>query len=112
MKHRLSEMPSLPTLPRRGEMGSDFIRGFVATSILSAVQDHPGKPRLDRRTLRLAMQGGSALAAASYAARAWQRGETGRTLAGIAAGLAAVATFEHLLQASAAKENEYGQEEA
>lgn len=93
-----------------GEVGADFIRGFVATGILSAVQDLPGRPHLDRRTLRRAMQGGSALAAGTYAARALRRGENGQALASIAIGMAAVATFEHLLQDQAAKEKTNGKE--
>lgn len=95
-----------------GEVGADFIRGFVATGILTAVQDQPARPHLDRRTLRRAMQGGSALAAGTYAVRASRQGENGRALAGIAIGLAAVATFEHLLQDQAAKEKANGKEEA
>lgn len=103
--------PSRP-LAGHGEVGADFIRGFVATGILSAVQDQPARLRLDRRTLRCAMQGGSALAAGTYAMRAWRRSESGQALAGVAIGLAAVATFEHLLQDQAAKEKANGKEEA
>jgi len=43
---------------------------------------------------------------------AWRQGENGQALAGIAIGMAAVVTFEHLLQDQAAKERANGKEEA
>ncbi|MFV0370988.1 MAG: hypothetical protein ACK5JI_05025 [Azonexus sp.] len=90
----------------------DFVRGFVASGLLGAVQDRQVVLRLDRRALRLGLQGGSALAAGTYAAGAWQRGQVGQALLSAAAGLAAVATFEHLLREPETKEKNDGQEEA
>lgn len=93
-------------------VGGEFLRGFFTTGLLAAAQDRPGKPRLDRRALRLALQGGSALAAGSHAARAWRFGQPVRALTSVALGLVAVATFEQILQDPVAKENSDGQEEA
>lgn len=112
MNGRLLLVALSPPFAGYGEVGADFIRGFVATGVLTAVQDQPARPRLDRRTLRRAMQGGSALAAGTYAVHAWRQGENGQALAGIAIGMAAVVTFEHLLQDQAAKERANGKEEA
>ncbi len=111
MNRRLPVLAPFQPVVGYGNVGADFIRGFVATGILSAVQDRQANPRLDRRTLRRAMQGGSALAAGTYAVRAWQRRESGQALASIAVGLAVVATFEHLLQDQAAEEKANGKEE-
>ena len=43
-------------------IGGDFIKGFVATGTLAAIQGRGTCPAIDRRTLRLALQGGVALA--------------------------------------------------
>lgn len=71
----------------------NFVRGFVATGLLSVCQDRfqPNAAPIDgRRVLRHALQGGVALAAGSVAAEALQRREYGVALtfaAGAAAGL-------------------------
>ncbi len=110
MKRR---QPFLPGVHARPEgSGADFLRGFVAAGTLGAIQERGGQARLDRRTLRLALQGGSALAAGSAAARAWQEGRTGQALLSAALGTGAVLALEHLLQEPIAKEKTHGQEEA
>ena len=59
--------------PARGgaEVAEDFVRGFVSTALLAGL-----KERRPPQLLRVALQGGVALAAASVAAR----GITGRSL--------------------------------
>jgi len=95
-----------------GRLTQDFLRGLVATGILSSIQQHNGKPRLDRRTLRLALQGGSALAAGSATARAWHSGQYARALGNMALGLSAVLVIESMLQDKTSKEQANEQEKA
>lgn len=59
-----------------------FVKGFASTGLLAALRD--GQDH--RRVLRLALQGGTALAAASAAARALNRGSAVTALASLAAG--------------------------
>lgn len=92
--------------------GSAFVQGFVAAGLLAAVQDRAGRPAADRRTLRLALQGGASLAAGTYAAQAWRRGETGRALAAVAVGAAGVAAIEGMLRQPVSKESRNEQEES
>lgn len=99
-----------PVAPDR--LTQDFLRGLVATGILSAIQRPGDKPRLDRRTWRLALQGGSALAAGSATARAWNEGRYGWALGSAALGVSAVLVIESLLQDKISKEQENGQEKA
>lgn len=109
-------MPATLDLRRqlRGRPGiqGDFVRGFVAAGLLSAVQDQRGWSAVDRRTLRRALQGGTSLAAGSVAAQAWQRQELGRTLTAVAVGAASVMVIEHLLKNPISKESNDGQEKA
>lgn len=95
-----------------GRPTQDFLRGLVATGILSAIQQHDGRPRLDRRTLRLALQGGSALAAGSATARAWLRGQYAQALGSMTLGISAVLVIESLLQDKTSKEQANEQEKA
>lgn len=88
--------------PLNGETGKEFLRGFIAAGLLGAVQERQGQNRLDRRTLRLALQGGSALAAGANAARAWQAGHTVQALVNVAIGAGAVIAAEHFLKDSTA----------
>ncbi len=87
-----------------------FVQGLVAAGLLAAIQGRPGMPALDRRTLRLALQGGASLAAASMAAQAWRQRDAGRALIAVAAGAASVAVIEKLMHTS--KEGKDGQEKA
>lgn len=102
----------LAACPATAAAQTDFLRGFIAAGTLGAVQERGGKSRLDRRTLRLALQGGSALAAGTAAARAWQAGLAGQALVSVALGAGAVVAIEHLLQDQVAREKHDGQEEA
>lgn len=87
-----------------------FVQGFVTTGLLAAIQNQPGRPVADKRALRLALQGGTALAAGSAAAQAWQHQDLGRALTALAVGAAGVMAIEHLMKET--KENDDGQEKA
>lgn len=87
-----------------GTLLADFARGFVATGLLSVIQDRSSRPAtlLDRRrALRHALQGGAALAAGSAAAQALQAQDGPRALGAVAGGAAAILTIEYLLRATA-----------
>lgn len=95
-------------MPSRPVSGS-FVQGFVATGLLMSIQDQPGRPTLDRRTLRRALQGGAALAAGRSAAQAWQHQDLGRALTALTLGAASVVVIEHFIKD---KECDDGQEKA
>lgn len=91
-----------------------FVRGFLATALLSAVQDRAAGtgPTPWRRIIRHGVQGGAALTAATIAAEAVVNRDFGTGLAAVAVGAAAVAATEAALQTSPIEENSLGQEEA
>lgn len=89
--------------------GGAFVQGFVASGLLASVQNR-GRPTLDKRALRFALQGGAALAAGTVASRSWQRGDLTRALTALGLGAAGVVAIEHLLKET--KESEDGQEKA
>lgn len=96
------------------EMRAGFVRGFVATGLLAAVQDRAARrgARTERqRALRLALQGGAALAAGTVAAEALQGRDWALAATAVAAGALSVLTIERLLQQETFKENRSGQEE-
>lgn len=103
---KLRAKPSL-----RPELQDSFIRGFVSAGLL-AVLDGRGAGRGTRRILRLALQGGAALAAGSVAAAALQRRQLTGTVAALAAGAAGLFTIEHLLREKTSKEKDHGQKKA
>lgn len=76
------------------EVPGNFVRGFVATGLLTALQEGKGGAGLNAEaTLRSALRGGAALAAGSAAADALRRRHYSRvllTLAGAAAGMMAI----------------------
>lgn len=87
---------SSPPAPGRA-LATDFTRGFVASGLLSALQDHAGRAD-GRRTLRHALQGGAALAAGSVAAEALARRDALSVLLAVAGGAATILTIEQLLR--------------
>lgn len=101
---------SMPVGYRAGPVPGAFVQGLVAAGLLAAVQGQPGMPVMDKRTLRLALQGGASLAAGSMAAQAWQQRDLSRALVAVAAGAASVAVIEKLMNTS--KESKDGQEKA
>ncbi len=102
--------PGTPLGTRAGPVPGAFVQGLVATGLLAAVQGRPGMPAMDRRALRLALQGGASLAAGSMAAQAWQQRDLSRALIAVTAGAASVAVIEKLMNTS--KESKDGQEKA
>ncbi|MBP6725681.1 MAG: hypothetical protein KA132_00510 [Thauera sp.] len=87
-----------------------FTQGFVAAGCLSAFQDRPSPAsQADvKRVLRHALQGGTALAAGSYAAVALRQQDYTGALVAATAGAAGVLLIERLLRdkAQANRENE------
>ncbi|OGB31785.1 MAG: hypothetical protein A3F78_07530 [Burkholderiales bacterium RIFCSPLOWO2_12_FULL_61_40] len=97
-------------------LGEDFVRGFVSTALLAGLKEHQPS-----RLLRVALQGGIALAAASAAARATTRRSIPSALGAALVGYASMQLVEQIapvLPASDAnasnpsnmKEQEHGQE--
>lgn len=99
-------------LPVSATIQGDFVRGFVATGLLSAIQDQRSQSPLNRRALRRALQGGASLAAGSLAAQNWAQRDFGGTLVAVVAGAASVMVIEKLLQDQISKESHDGQEKA
>lgn len=103
---------------KRGETPAEiFARGFIAAGLPAAVQGRR-EPADYRKILRHAVQGGAALAAGVFAARALARRRYGLALGVAAVGAAGVWAAEALLQSARAehserfvdKETESGQE--
>ncbi|MDT3672171.1 MAG: hypothetical protein ROZ37_17760 [Aromatoleum sp.] len=84
---------------RRNELRENFVRGFVATGLLAALQDGAAgtsRPGVARAALRSALQGGVALAAGSSAADALQKGNYNGALLAVAGGAAGVIAIDYL----------------
>lgn len=75
-------------------VGEDFVRGFVSTALLAAL-----KERSPPRLLRMALQGGAALAAASVAARAATRRSVPTVLGAALVGYASLQLIKHIVPA-------------
>ncbi|KAF0223028.1 MAG: hypothetical protein FD176_2194 [Rhodospirillaceae bacterium] len=80
------------------ELAGNFTRGLIATGLLAAIQDRWSheKPS-NRKVLRLALQGGAALAAGIAAAESLRRGDYARALIAVAGGAVGVGVAEMLL---------------
>lgn len=108
----------LPVKVKAGEMPANFVRGFVATGLLAALQEPAGRatPAAGRAVLKQALQGGTALAAGCAAADAWQRQDLRGVLIAVAGGAAGLAAIDYLARKSARRngkrEKHLGQEEA
>lgn len=101
-----------PAAVEQRTLADEFVRGFVTSGLLAALQSQGCQPRLDRRTLRLAVQGGAALASGVAAMRALRGTQYAQALLSVAAGAAAVAAAEYFLQTShpSNQETAHGQE--
>lgn len=93
---------------RIGRAGTEFARGFIATGLLSLLQQHGRHPHDvrdgmpdPRRVLRHAVQGGAALAAGTLATEAVAQREYAVAIVAIAAGAAAIAGAEQMLRPTA-----------
>ncbi|MBR9973319.1 hypothetical protein [Magnetospirillum sulfuroxidans] len=80
------------------ELAGNFTRGLVATALLTAVQDRwsHGKPP-GKKVLRMALQGGAALAAGIATAESLRRRDYASALIALAGGAAGIAAAEILL---------------
>ncbi|MGF7174797.1 hypothetical protein [Azospirillum doebereinerae] len=88
-------MPKRRKAARPDALAYVFARGFVATALLTAVQDR--STATPRRVLHRAIQGGAALAAGTAAADALAQRRYGIALAAATVGAAAVLAAENLL---------------
>lgn len=80
---------------RRSELSGQFVRGFVATGLLAALEARRAHTALaPRPLLRQALHGGVALAAGAAAADALERGRYAGALLSVAAGAAAMTGVE------------------
>lgn len=104
-------MTRSPGIPMHPAGGSEFVRGMITGGMLGAIQGRGGSLQFDRRALRLALQGGCALASGAAAARDLRAGRTALALGRVALGATAVVTLENLLQDQSDKEKSNGQEE-
>ncbi|MDR1648318.1 MAG: hypothetical protein LBR88_09875 [Zoogloeaceae bacterium] len=80
---------------------NDFLRGALAGAVLATVSTGE-RPGFDRKLARVALQGGAALALATWAADAVQRGQPVRALLAATGTLASVHALEYLLPDPAA----------
>lgn len=81
-----------------GELRDGFVRGFVSTGLLVAA----GGTADRRQIVRAAMQGGTALAAASLAVGAFNRRSLTGVLSAVATGAAGMYLIEQVARAKAA----------
>ena len=90
---------TLAPLPSQVGRGC-FTQGFVSAGCLSAFQDFPVPASAAdmKRVLRLALQGGTALAAGNHAAFALRQRDYARVLLAAATGAAGVLIIERLLR--------------
>lgn len=96
-----------PVTVKAGEMPANFVRGFVATGLLAALQYPAGRATpAGRAVLKQALQGGAALAAGCAAADAWQRQDLRGVLMAVAGGAAGLAAIDYLARKSARRSNE------
>ncbi|MDO8607412.1 MAG: hypothetical protein Q7R40_12820 [Phaeospirillum sp.] len=91
-----------------------FLRGFIATALLSALQDRAAAstPPPWRKIFRHGIQGGAALAAGTKAAEAIGRRDYRTGVTAVIVAAAAIVTAETALQIPHTQENPLGQEEA
>ncbi|MDO4232414.1 MAG: hypothetical protein Q4D19_09795 [Lautropia sp.] len=89
-------------VPGQRSIADEFIKGFVATGLLSSLQTRDAGKRagFSQQSLRLAVQGGTALAAGTAAIQAMRAGRHGTALLAVAAGAAGVLAAERYLKPS------------
>lgn len=96
-RRRFPVAQGLVHVAAQGEIASGFVRGFIATGLLAAVT--PGG-LFARRTLRMAMQGGVAMAAGIAGANALMRGDYVGVLRATTAGAAGLLSIDYALRES------------
>lgn len=97
---------ALMTLPTRAvsamtptpTVAEEFIKGGLTTGLLAALQNRGSSAAtFDQRALRLAIQGGTALAASTAAVQAIRQGQHGRAALAVAVGAVAIVATERFL---------------
>ncbi|OJX78537.1 hypothetical protein [Magnetospirillum sp. 64-120] len=80
------------------ELANNFTRGLVATGLVAAIQDRWTEgAQSNRKVLRLALQGGAALASGIATAESLRRGDYARAVLALAGGALGVVATEMLL---------------
>ncbi|THF63259.1 hypothetical protein [Pseudothauera rhizosphaerae] len=99
---------TLPAVAGTPVIERSFVRGFVASACLSAIQGGQRSPSSAevRRVLRYALQGGTALAAGAGAAAAIERRDYTGALVAAAVGAAGVFVIERMLRDAAQRSQE------
>ena len=116
-KRQAEKGPSHPVAPG-SDMPTNFVRGFVATGLLAALQEQGRRSAPSVATqavLQQALLGGTALAAGCAAADAWQHRDYRGLVVAVAGGAAGLFAIDHLARKSARlrnREKDLGQEEA
>lgn len=90
------------------EIVNNFIRGAVATGLLTAIQN---RPACGKTVLKRALQGGSAMAAGVTAANALQARAYGTAALAVLGGALGIAAAEYIDRNIYCKELEHEQEE-
>lgn len=80
-----------------GELQDGFVKGFISTGLLASLRGNGDR----RQTVQAALQGGTALAAASYAAGSIQRRSLAGALSAVAAGIAGLYLIDQFTNAAA-----------
>lgn len=82
-----------------GELQDGFVKGFVSTGLLAALRGNADR----RQAVRAALQGGTALAAASLAAGAINRRSLAGALSAVAVGAAGLYLIGQVADAAAGR---------
>lgn len=89
--------------PRVLESRNGFVRGFIVAGLAAATS---ARPSANSETLRLALRGGTALAAGVAGANAIDRRDYGSALLAVAAGAAGLSAINYLFPESSSNEKE------
>lgn len=124
MKRRLAPCPAWPEGPSDfrwrpsqqdirhafddGEARNGFLRGFIAAGLVATTQARAPKRR---QALRLALQSGTAMAAAIAGANALDRRDYASALIAVAAGAAGLSALNYLLPESPTRTKEVSDEQ-
>lgn len=80
-----------------GELQDGFVKGFISTGLLASLRGDGDR----RQSLHAALQGGTALAAASYTAGSIKRRSLTGVLSAVAAGVAGLYLIDRFTNAAA-----------
>ncbi|MDR2112008.1 MAG: hypothetical protein LBQ62_02730 [Candidatus Accumulibacter sp.] len=112
-RERSRVLPSVVSPMADPEARNGFVRGFIVAGLVAAVTGEKraagGQTRAE--TLRLALQGGTALAAGIAGANALDRRDYGSALIAVAAGAAGLSAIDYLFTETSFNEKETGDEQ-